>query len=100
MTGYWYSTNFLSRSALDMKMRTMYGGMMKKGLLRICMAGVIVTAASSSLFATVFVGGMSDIFLAGLGPAGTAAAMANMGNYPTLGVAINPGAGQTISFNS
>jgi len=73
---------------------------MKKGLLRVCMAGVILTAASSSLFATVFVGGMSDIFEAGLGTPGTAVGTPNMGNFPTLGIAINPGAGQTITFNS
>jgi len=83
-----------------MKMRTMYGGMMKKGLLRVCMAGVILTAASSSLFATVFVGAMSDIFEAGLGTPGTAVGTPNMGLFPTLGIAITPGAGQTLSFNS
>jgi collagen type I/II/III/V/XI/XXIV/XXVII alpha len=79
----------------------MYGGMnlMKKGLLRVCMAGVILTAASSSLFATVFVGAMSDIFEAGLGTPGTAVGTPNMGLFPVLGTTITPGAGQTISFN-
>jgi hypothetical protein len=85
-----------------MKMRTMYGGknLMKKGLLRVCMAGVILTAASSSMFATVFVGGMSDIFEAGLGTPGNAVGTPNMGNFPVLGIAITAGAGQTISFDS
>ena len=73
---------------------------MKKGLLRVCISGVILTAASSSLFATtVFVGGMSNIFEAGLGTPGVNVGP-NMGAYPTLGVSFNAGAGQTITFNS
>jgi len=83
-----------------MKMKMTYGGteLMKKGLLRVCMVGVILAAASSSLFATVFVSGMSNIFEAGLGTPGTAVGP-NMGFFPTLGVTITAGAGQTISFN-
>jgi hypothetical protein len=74
--------------------------MMKKGLLRVCISGVILTAASSSLFAaTVFVSGMSNIFEEGLGTPGVNVGP-NMGSYPTLGVSFNAGAGQTISFNS
>jgi hypothetical protein len=70
------------------------------GLLRVCISGVILTAASSSLCAaTVFVGGMSNIFEAGLGTPGVNVGP-NMGSYPTLGVSFNAGAGQTISFNS
>jgi len=72
---------------------------MRKGLLRVCTAGVILTAASSSLFATVFVSAMSNIFEAGLGTPG-AVVGPNMGFYPVLGTAITAGAGQTISFNS
>jgi hypothetical protein len=45
------------------------------------------------------VNGKSNIFEAGLGMPGTVVAP-NMGFYPTLGVAINPGPGQTIRFNS
>jgi len=72
---------------------------MKKGLLRVCAVGVILTAASSSLFATVFVSAMNNIFEAGLGTPGSAVGP-NMGFFPVLGTAITAGAGQTISFNS
>jgi PEP-CTERM motif len=73
---------------------------MRKGLLRVCISSVILTAASSSLFATtVFVGGMSNIFEAGLGTPG-ATVGPNMGFYPTLGASFNAGSGQTITFNS
>jgi hypothetical protein len=73
---------------------------MRKGLLRVCISGVILTAASSSLFATtVVVGGRSNIFEAGLGTPGVNVAP-NMGAFPTLGVSFNAGAGQTITFNN
>jgi hypothetical protein len=73
---------------------------MRRALLRACLAGVILTAASSSLFATgLFVSAMDNIFEAGLGTPG-AAVGPNMGFYPMLAQTITPGAGQTISFNS
>jgi hypothetical protein len=72
----------------------------RKGFLRVCISGVILTAASSSLFATtLFVGGMDNIFEAGLGTPGNAVGP-NMGFFPKVAVGIKPGAGQTISFNS
>jgi len=85
-----------------MKMKTRYGGIgsMKKGLLRFSIAGVILTAASSSLFALpLFIGGMDNIFEAGLGTPG-AMVGPNMGFFPQIAATITPGAGQTISFNS
>src|SRR5579859_3819339 len=85
-----------------MIMTVKYGGtrLMRKGFLRVCMAGVILTAASSSLFATgLFVNGMDNIFEAGLGTPETSAG-SNMGFFPQIAVDIIPGAGQTISFNS
>src|SRR5713226_2491422 len=73
---------------------------MTKRLLRFCLAGVVLTVASSSLFAVVVsVDARSDIFEAGLGTSGTTVGM-NMGLFPTLGVSFSAGSGQTISFNS
>jgi hypothetical protein len=68
--------------------------------LAFCISALVLAAASNSLFAgTVYVDGKSNIFEAGLGTPGTVVAP-NMGLYATLGLAINPGSGQTISFNS
>jgi len=70
-----------------------------KRLLRICLAGAVLTAASSSLFAVVMsVDARSDIFESGLGTSGVSVGM-NMGLFPS-GISFAAGSGQTISFNS
>jgi len=73
---------------------------MRKGFSRVCISGVILAAASNSLFATtLFVNAMDNIFEAGLGTPG-AVVGPNMGFFPMLAATITPGSGQTISFNS
>jgi hypothetical protein len=67
---------------------------------KLIISGVILAAASSSLFAAVVtVNGMSNVFEAGLGNPGDSVGP-NMGNFATLAASFSAGAGQTISFNS
>jgi len=63
------------------------------------LSGVILIASSSLLAVTVTVDAMDNIFQAGLGASGTSVGP-NLGFFPTLGVNIVAGAGQTISFDS
>jgi len=70
---------------------------MKKYL---AVAGMVLTAASSSLFGAIVVDGRSDIFEAGLGTPGSQVTGVNLGLYPVLAASFSAGSGQSIWFNS